>query len=98
VPTTDGVAFRFVFSGSGDLQIFEESSTITLSGENVTYWGQIYPNNYGYETPVSDGESKSNAVKHDMSKWINANVRSNGASDNSTAFLIQAFGSHFITS
>lgn len=45
----DGVAFRFVIPGEGNIEIYEESSAIQLAGENFTYWGQPHPNRYGYE-------------------------------------------------
>ena len=48
----DGVAFRYVLPGSGDLEIASEHTTFPLAGNGVTYWGQPHPNNYGYETPL----------------------------------------------
>ena len=48
----DGVAFRYVLPGSGDVEIASEHTTFPLAGDNVTYWGQAHPNNYGYETAL----------------------------------------------
>jgi alpha-glucosidase len=60
----DGVAFSFVFPGVGNIEIYEESSAITLAGENFTYWGQDHPNSYGYETALGPitGDRMSNPV------------------------------------
>jgi len=60
----DGVAFRFVIPGNGEVEIFEESSSITLAGDYFTYWGQNHPNRYGYESALGpiDGERMSNPV------------------------------------
>ncbi len=48
----NGVAFSFVFPGTGNISILEENSNISLAGENFTYWGQNHPNNYGYESAL----------------------------------------------
>lgn len=48
----DGIAFRYVLPGTGDIEISGEDTTFPLTGTNVTYWGQPHPNNYGYETPL----------------------------------------------
>ena len=48
----DGIAFRYVLPGSGDVEISGEHTTIPFAGTTVTYWGQQHPNNYGYETPL----------------------------------------------
>jgi alpha-glucosidase len=48
----DGIAFRYLVPGTGPLEVSSESTTVPLSGANVTYWGQAHPNNYGYETPL----------------------------------------------
>jgi alpha-glucosidase len=48
----DGIAFRYLLAGSGDVEISGERTTFPLAGTNVTYWGQAHPNNYGYETPL----------------------------------------------
>jgi alpha-glucosidase len=60
----DGIAFRFVMPGNGEGEIFEESSTINLAGENFTYWGQDHPNKYGYESALGPitGDRMSNPV------------------------------------
>lgn len=60
----DGIAFRFVIPGEGEIRIIEESSAINLAGENFTYYGQNHPNRYGYESALGpiDGERMSNAV------------------------------------
>lgn len=60
----DGIAFRFVMPGDGEIEIIEESSAINLAGENFTYYGQNHPNRYGYESALGpiDGERMSNAV------------------------------------
>jgi alpha-glucosidase len=46
----DGIAFRYVLPGTGNVSISGEASAVGLSGGNITYWGQNHPNNYGYET------------------------------------------------
>ena len=48
----DGIAFRYMLPGSGDVEIASEHTTFPLAGNGVTYWGQPHPNNYGYETPL----------------------------------------------
>ena len=48
----DGIAFRYLLPGSGDVEISGERTTFPLSGATVTYWGQPHPNDYGYETPL----------------------------------------------
>ena len=48
----DGIAFRYLLPGSGDVEISAERTTFPLAGTNVTYWGQKHPNDYGYETPL----------------------------------------------
>jgi alpha-glucosidase len=48
----DGVAFRYVLPGTGDVEISREHTTFPLAGANIAYWGQQHPNNYGYETPL----------------------------------------------
>jgi alpha-glucosidase len=48
----DGIAFRYVLPGAGDVEISSERTTFPLTGANVTYWGQAHPNNYGYESPL----------------------------------------------
>ena len=48
----DGIAFRYVLPGSGDVEISAERTTFPLTGTTVTYWGQAHPNDYGYETPL----------------------------------------------
>ncbi|HEX7980495.1 MAG TPA: glycoside hydrolase family 97 N-terminal domain-containing protein [Gemmatimonadaceae bacterium] len=48
----DGVAFRYVIPGTGDVDIASETTTFPLAGTDVAYWGQPHPNNYGYETPL----------------------------------------------
>ncbi|MGD9555796.1 MAG: glycoside hydrolase family 97 N-terminal domain-containing protein [Mangrovibacterium sp.] len=60
----DGVAFRFVMPGRGNIEILEESSAINLAGENFTYYGQNHPNRYGYESALGpiDGDQMSNPV------------------------------------
>ena len=60
----DGIAFRFVIPGDGEIEMIEESSAINLAGTNFTYYGQNHPNRYGYESALGpiDGERMSNAV------------------------------------
>ena len=60
----NGVAFRFVIPGSGDIEISGESSAINLAGENFVYYGQNHPNRYGYESALGPitGDRMSNAV------------------------------------
>ncbi|HCY41895.1 MAG TPA: hypothetical protein DHV48_11155 [Prolixibacteraceae bacterium] len=60
----DGIAFRFVMPGDGEIEMIEESSAINLAGENFTYYGQNHPNRYGYESALGpiEGERMSNAV------------------------------------
>lgn len=60
----DGIAFRFEIPGEGNIEIYEENSTIHLAGENFTYWGQNHPNRYGYENALGpiDGDLMSNPV------------------------------------
>jgi len=60
----DGIAFSFVIPGDGEIEIFEENSSIHLAGNNFTYWGQNHPNKYGYESALGpiDGEMMSNPV------------------------------------
>ena len=60
----DGIAFRFVIPGEGEIRIIEESSAINLAGENFTYYGQNHPNRYGYESALGpiDGDLMSNPV------------------------------------
>ena len=60
----DGIAFRFVIPGSGEIEIMDESSAINLAGENFTYYGQNHPNRYGYESALGPitGDRMSNAV------------------------------------
>ena len=48
----DGIAFRYVLPGSGDVEIASEHTTFPLAGDRISYWGQSHPNNYGYETPL----------------------------------------------
>ena len=48
----DGIAFRYVLPGAGDVEIASEHTTFPLAGDSVTYWGQAHPNNYGYETAL----------------------------------------------
>lgn len=48
----DGIAFRYVLPGTGDVEISSEHTTFPLGGANVAYWGQAHPNNYGYETAL----------------------------------------------
>jgi alpha-glucosidase len=48
----DGIAFRYLIPGTGDVEISGEHTTFPLAGANVSYWGQAHPNNYGYETPL----------------------------------------------
>ena len=48
----DGIAFRYVVPGTGDVEISSERTTFPLAGTSVAYWGQPHPNNYGYETPL----------------------------------------------
>jgi alpha-glucosidase len=60
----DGVAYSFAIPGQGEIQFRGESSEVNLAGEKFTYWGEDYPNNYGYETPLGpiEGDQMSNAV------------------------------------
>lgn len=60
----DGIAFRFVMPGDGEIEIMEENSAINLAGDNFIYYGQNHPNRYGYESALGpiDGERMSNAV------------------------------------
>ena len=60
----DGVAFSYAMPGSGEVEISGEASAFTLSGGDVTYWGQEHPNNYGYESMLGkiDGERFSAPV------------------------------------
>ena len=60
----DGVAFSFAIPGSGEIEIYGESSAVHLSGQRFTYWGQNHPNNYGYESRLGpiDGDRMSNPV------------------------------------
>ena len=48
----EGFAFRYLLPGSGEVEIFAETSTFPLASRNVTFWGQAHPNNYGYESPL----------------------------------------------
>ena len=48
----DGIAFRYVLPGSGDIEIARESTTFPLASRDVTYWGQAHPNDYGYESQL----------------------------------------------
>lgn len=50
----DGVAYRYAFSGAGNISISGEVSAISLSGGGITYWGQSHPNNYGYESMLGE--------------------------------------------
>lgn len=57
----DGIAFCFALGGRGEIAIYEESSSIKLSGENFEYWGQDHPNSYAYESALGpiDGQRMS---------------------------------------
>ena len=57
----DGIAFCFEIPGNNKIEIFEESSSINLAGDNFTYWGQNHPNRYGYESSLGpiEGERMS---------------------------------------
>ncbi len=57
----DGIAFRYSIPGDEQIEITDEISTIFLTGENFTYWGQKHPNRYGYESALGpiDGELMS---------------------------------------
>jgi alpha-glucosidase len=48
----DGIAFRYVVPGTGELEVSSESTTFPLAGRDVAYWGQAHPNDYGYESPL----------------------------------------------
>ena len=60
----DGIAFRYRIPGNEEIEITGETSTISLSGENQTYYGQNHPNRYGYESALGpiEGERMSNPV------------------------------------
>ena len=57
----DGIAFCFEIPGNNKIEIFEESSSINLAGDNFIYWGQNHPNRYGYESSLGpiEGERMS---------------------------------------
>ncbi len=48
----DGIAFRYVIGGAGDIEITSESTTFPLASRDVAYWGQPHPNDYGYESQL----------------------------------------------
>lgn len=60
----DGIAFCYEIPGEGEIEFSGEISSINLSGENFTYYGQNHPNKYGYESALGpiDGERMSNPV------------------------------------
>jgi alpha-glucosidase len=60
----DGIAFSFAIPGQGNMELYGENSTVTLSGQKFTYWGQSHPNSYGYETRLGpiDSARMSNPV------------------------------------
>lgn len=47
----DGIAFRYAIPGTGDIQITEEATALSIAGKPV-YWGQSHPNQYGYENSL----------------------------------------------
>jgi alpha-glucosidase len=57
----DGIAYSYEIPGEGDIELNSEISSINLSGENFTYYGQNHPNRYGYESALGpiDGERMS---------------------------------------
>ena len=57
----DGIAFRYTIPGDEQIEITDEISSVFLSGENFTFWGQNHPNRYGYESALGtiDGELMS---------------------------------------
>ncbi len=56
----DGIAFRYVIPGSGNIEISKEASGFNVAGE-PDYWGQPYPNQYGYENDLRKMD-KDNAM------------------------------------
>jgi alpha-glucosidase len=48
----DGIAFRYVLGGTGDLEVTGETTSFPLGSGEVTLWGQAHPNDYGYESPL----------------------------------------------
>ena len=71
----DGIAYGFVIPGSGEIVFSGETSTVALSGERFTYYGQNHPNDYGYESSLGpiEGERMSNPVLahlHDREHFV----------------------------
>jgi alpha-glucosidase len=63
----DGIAFRYGIPGKGELEISGENSSISLSGEHFTFFGQNHPNRYGYESalgPVEGGRMSNPVLAH----------------------------------
>jgi alpha-glucosidase len=60
----DGIAYSYEIPGEGEIEFSGEISSVNLSGENFTYFGQNHPNRYGYEGALGpiDGERMSNPV------------------------------------
>lgn len=60
----DGIAYRYHLQGEGEVDFKGEISSINLSGENFTYYGQNHPNRFGYESALGkiEGERMSNPV------------------------------------
>lgn len=60
----DGIAYSYEIPGDGEIEFSGEISSINLSGENFTYYGQNHPNRYGYEGALGpiDGDRMSNPV------------------------------------
>ena len=53
----DGIAFRYLIPGEGEIEIFGESSAVHLAGSRFTYYGQHHPNRYGYEGSLGPVEA-----------------------------------------
>mgnify|MGYP004701875457 CR=1 FL=1 len=71
----DGIAFSYEIPGEGEIEFSGEISSINLSGENFTYYGQNHPNKYGYESALGpiDGDRMSNPVMahiHDKDHFV----------------------------
>lgn len=60
----DGIAYRYHLSGEREVDFKGEISSINLSGDNFTYFGQNHPNRFGYESVLGkiEGERMSNPV------------------------------------
>jgi len=70
----DGIAFRYVIPGSGDIAITSEATAFSVAG-SPSYWGQSHPNAYGYEFPLGKivHESYSLALLCELSQqkhWV----------------------------